>query len=72
MKILCLGNNLENTDKFVSILAKKSGVANNGLVESHLFEPTSEGYYHTSLVDVNLGGITALASKFDRIQSHWR
>jgi|TARA_R110000851_G_scaffold26598_6_gene75276 organic radical activating enzyme len=68
MKILCLGNNLENTDKFVSILAKKSGVANNGLVESHLFEPTSEGYYHTSLVDVNLGGITALASKFDRIQ----
>tara|TARA_R110000822_G_scaffold306698_1_gene433142 strand:+ start:529 stop:2040 length:1512 start_codon:yes stop_codon:yes gene_type:complete len=67
MKILCLGNNQENTDKFVTILAKRSGVANNGLVDSYLFEPINEGYYHTSLVDVSLGGIIGLAKNFDQI-----
>ena len=66
MKILCLGNNDVNTDKFVSLLAKSS--SNNGLIEDANFSPTLEGYYHTSIVDVNFGGIIELAKHFDQIQ----
>jgi len=66
MKILCLGNNGTNTDRFVSYLARSS--VNNGLVEDSDFDPANEGYYHTSIADINFGGIVKLSKKFDQIQ----
>lgn len=66
MKILCLGNNGVNTDNFVTKLAKSS--VNNGLIEDPDFIPTQEGYYHTSIADINFSGIVKLSKRFDKIQ----
>ena len=68
MKILCLGNNDVNTDKSVSYLANSELSVNNGLIEDSNFVPTKDGYYHTSIADINFGGIVKLSKHFDQIQ----
>ena len=65
--VLCLGNNGENTDVATSKLANEAGTVNHGLVTDANFIPDTPGYYHTSLLDVNLGGILQLAKNFDVI-----
>lgn len=66
-KILCIGNNSQDTDDLVTDLAKHNHTKNYGLVSDSKFNPCEFGYYHTTLVDIPFGGITELAKQFDQI-----
>ena len=80
-KILCLGNNSDDTDKRTTILAKQNKTQNNGLIKSNEFVPIDCGYYHTSILDLSSGGIVEISKYFDLIVfldqpketwSHWK
>ena len=80
-KILCLGNNSEDTDIRTSLLAKENNTINHGLVNDFDFIPADMGYYHISIVDLSSGGIIQMSKYFDAIQlfdqpvkawSHWK
>jgi len=80
-KILYLGNNGENTDIQVSVLAQEQNTKNHGLIYNEDFDPVHPGLYHTSLTDLPAGAIVHLAPKFHRIVmldqpreewSHWK
>lgn len=64
-KVLCLGSNNESTDQLVTDLAISNSTKNHGLIESDTFVPENPGFYHTTVVDINPGGIVRLASVFD-------
>lgn len=69
-KILCLGNNSEDTDRRTTFLALKNKTNNHGLVADASFVPTVPGYYHTSILDIPFGGILTLAKHFDCVIMH--
>ena len=66
-KILCLGNNGEDTDLQVSFLALKNKTKNNGLIDKLDSDISNYGFYHTSLVDLSSGHIIKIANQFDKI-----
>jgi pyruvate-formate lyase-activating enzyme len=67
-KILCIGNETQNTDDLVGVLAANDMTVNHGLVADNKFYPIDPGYYHTSIVDVSPGDIVVdLAQQFDSI-----
>jgi len=67
-KILCIGNETEQSDVMTEELAKKALSINHGLIASSTLNPTADGYYHTSIADVSPGAIVqSLAKKFDQI-----
>ena len=67
-KILCVGNETEDTDILVGQLAKENLTTNHGLITSEHFIPKETGYYHTSVADISVGGIiTNLVKNFDLI-----
>lgn len=69
-KILCLGNNSQDTDLRTAALALKNKTKNHGLVSSDSFIPPTAGYYHTTIIDVPFGGIINLAKQFDCVVMH--
>ena len=80
-KVLFLGNNDESTDQEVSHLATLHGTNNHGLITESSFVPVHAGYYHTTVVDMPLGGLLELADRFDSVVmldqeqhkwSHWK
>ena len=77
MKILCFGNNGENTDKFVSFLAQSKVSKNNGLVDTLDFVADTDGYYHTSRYDLYIDNNCTLLDQFDKLilldqpYTHW-
>lgn len=80
-KVLCLGNNIGNTDELVSQLATDIGTTNHGLVTDENFVPLYSGFYHTTIVDIPSGGVINLAKNFDSVLmldqaesewSHWK
>ena len=66
-KILCIGNETEDTDNLTSKLAAESGMHNHGLISDAKFIPIEPGYYHTTVVDLNEGQIKNISSQFDRV-----
>jgi molybdenum cofactor biosynthesis enzyme MoaA len=66
-KILCLGNNGDNTDTATLQLATNSHTINHGLILSPDFVATVPGYYHTTVMDIPAGGILQLAKQFDQV-----
>ena len=67
-KILCVGNETEDTDILVGQLAKENLTTNHGLITSEHFIPKETGYYHTSVADISVGSIiTNLVKNFDLI-----
>jgi len=66
-KILCLGNNGENTDHYVSALAQTHNSTNHGLIDSSDFVPYLPGYYHTTVVDIPWGHLFTLCQRFDTV-----
>ena len=70
MKILCLGNNTEDTDNKTRNLAKNNLSECHGLL-SELDGPIStniqNGWYHTSVYDIEYGKLIELANKFDSV-----
>lgn len=80
-KILCLGNNSEDTNRLTQNIADGAKTINNGLISSGEFVPEKYGYYHTSILDLSFGQIVAIAKHFDSIVlldqskeswSHWK
>jgi MoaA/NifB/PqqE/SkfB family radical SAM enzyme len=74
MKILCLGNNTEDTDTLTGALAARYDLANHGLV-SQLEDDVSNlslifkknGFYHTSIVDLSEKKISEALNYVDSI-----
>lgn len=71
-KILCLGNNTEDTDRRTTALSTSAGKTNYGLISKFdgvvvdAFSPTV-GFYHTSYVDLDYSDLIKLTNKFDEI-----
>ena len=70
MKVLCLGNNTQDTDIKTRDLAKIEQSACYGLL-SELDGPiepvVQKGWYHSSVYDIEYGRLVALATEFDLI-----
>lgn len=66
-KILCIGNNHEITDKIVHALSVRHKTKNHGLVNNTREKNFQSGFYHTSIVDLNLAEIESIAPAFDKI-----
>jgi len=66
-KILCIGNETEDTDHQVSQLSKNQQTVNHGLITKESFIPVLPGYYHTTISDIPPGGVARMAVKFDQI-----
>ena len=66
-KILCLGNNSQDTDNQTSLLACDHSVANHGLINDPNFVPLVEGFYHTTVIDLQPGEIAKICNHFDSI-----
>ena len=72
MKILCLGNNTEDTDIKTRNLAKKDSVECHGLLSDLDGEVTLDsirepGYYHTSVYDMEYGKLFKFAQQFAKV-----
>lgn len=72
MKILCLGNNTEDTDLQTRDLAKKAQMTCHGLLsefDKSFFELdySQPGYYHSSVVDLQHGNLKELMNQFDKV-----
>jgi len=67
-KILCIGNETEQSDHIVTTIATIACSINHGLISSCDFVPMASGYYHTSIADIPAGSIVQqLVNKFDLI-----
>ena len=72
MKILCLGNNTTDTDVRTKELADQNGLPCLGLL-SDLEVPVTlesikqDGYYHTSVYDIEFGRLLELSSIFNQV-----
>jgi pyruvate-formate lyase-activating enzyme len=66
-KILCIGNETEDTDHRVTQLAASNNTVNHGFMANAELVPVDFGYYHVTVVDIQPGGIAHLAVNFDQI-----
>jgi len=72
MRVLCLGNNTEDTDVKTRALSQKAGQPCHGLlssIESPLDSLSYQhrGYYHSSIYDLEFGQLVTLMGEFDRV-----
>jgi len=72
MRILCLGNNTEDTDAKTRQLAEQQSVQCHGLISEldHVIDLESiqyPGYYHSSVYDLEYHRLIDLAQEFDQI-----
>jgi sulfatase maturation enzyme AslB (radical SAM superfamily) len=66
-KILCIGNETEDTDHRVSQLAADNNTVNHGLIMRSTFVASDPGYYHATVTDIPPGAIAHIALNFDQI-----
>jgi sulfatase maturation enzyme AslB (radical SAM superfamily) len=66
-KILCVGNETEDTDIKVNQLSQDHNTVNHGVITDTVVVPVHPGYYHTTLADIQPGGIAHIAKNFDEI-----
>ena len=72
MRVLCLGNNTEDTDRRARKLAQERGMICHGLLsELHGYLTTQQyqepGVYHTSVYDLAQGRLVEIMDQFDNI-----
>jgi len=70
MKVLCLGNNTEDTDTRAQHLALSQNIAFHGIIselDGTIPESFAEGYYHSSIYDIEYHRLVNLCSKFDQV-----
>lgn len=72
MKVLCLGNNTEDTDVKTRKLAQSSSIQCHGLISEihgpiNLLELEPTGFYHSSVYDLEHHRIIELAKQFDKV-----
>lgn len=71
-KILCIGNNTQDTDIKTRKIAQADAQPYHGLL-SELTRPLTSidynksGYYHSSIYDIEFGKLVELCSKFDQV-----
>jgi len=69
-KILCLGNNTEDTDVRTSRLAEQNNSINHGLIselDGGCIPEIQTGYYHSSVYDLQYSQLVELALGFDKV-----
>jgi len=72
LRVLCFGNNTEDTDRKVTDLAAQHDMHSHGLL-SELVAPIAPqqhqlpGWYHTSVYDAEFGRLVDLANQFDLV-----
>lgn len=71
-RVLCLGNNSEDTDTKTRLLATQAGLPCYGLLSQLDGELSTDrfskyGYYHTSVYDIEFGKLIEFANKFDLV-----
>jgi pyruvate-formate lyase-activating enzyme len=72
IRVLCLGNNTEDTDLQTRDLAVAAQMHYHGLLsEQHQpfdsLDYSNPGYYHTSVVDIQQGNLKQLIDQFDKV-----
>ena len=67
MRTLCIGNQTYDTDDKTSILAQSNNSINHGLVTDANAVLSGDGYWHTSLADIEYTAMLQLAQKFDSV-----
>lgn len=72
MRVLCLGNNTEDTDRRAQELAQQRGMPCRGLlseISGHLSPHDYQvaGLYHTSVYDISFGRLIDLMDQFDHV-----
>ena len=63
---MCIGNQTEQTDKLVSIIAKQNKAESYGLL-SDCTVNTKNGFYHTSVSDIDILDLEKFVLQFDHI-----
>ena len=80
-KILCVGNETGDTELRVFLLSMLQYTVTHGSITDPLFVPILPGYYHTTLADLQPGGVAHIANNFDEIimldqpmesYAHWK
>lgn len=61
-KVLCIGNNTEDTNKKTQFLALRCKMQHHGLVTANS-KIVSDGFYHTSVYDIMFGELVSFAKK---------
>ncbi len=71
-KILCLGNNTEDTDTRTRVVSQAANAVCHGLlsdlditVSAELFKMA--GYYHSSVYDIEFGKLIEICNQFDQV-----
>jgi sulfatase maturation enzyme AslB (radical SAM superfamily) len=64
-KILCLGNNSEDTDVKTRVIAHSKSQEYHGLITEII--PIVDGYYQTSIYDIEYGKLVELIKLFDEV-----
>ena len=67
LKILCIGNQTHDTDDRTTKLARENNSINHGLITDENIVIDSDGYWHTSLADVEYSVMLQLARRFDSV-----
>lgn len=70
MRILCLGNNTVDTDQKTRQLAKENSSLCHGLLsqlDGTIPDCLQDGWYHSSVYDIEYGQLINLATKFDSV-----
>lgn len=71
-KILCLGNNTEDTDTQTRIISQQQNTVCHGLLSDLDSTVSAEsftlaGYYHTSVYDIEFGKLVEICNQFDQV-----
>jgi hypothetical protein len=67
LRTLCIGNQTYDTDDRTTKLARENNSINHGLITNANIVTDSDGYWHTSLADVEYSVMLQLAQKFDSV-----
>jgi hypothetical protein len=66
-KVLCIGNESEQTNRYVNLLAQKNKSRNLGLITQNQLLVDSVGFYHTSLADIDILDLEKFILNFDYV-----
>jgi len=66
MRVLCIGTNSQHTDLMTRRLANQRNEICVGLL-TNTTDTVTQGFYHTSMVDISYSSLMGLAAQFDEI-----